>query len=126
MSHLLNGCFLVLNLATSSCLIQSCEVIYKTNTTFIRTFFFQATARLFVPAAKFSQSVLNYLTKKTLLLSSFHKARAVKMKKKIFCEGESVIKPYLKIVANLLHGGKHFADNVEQIGLPWSNNEHAM
>jgi len=28
MSHLLNGCFAVLNMATSSCLIQSCGVIY--------------------------------------------------------------------------------------------------
>ena len=40
--------------------------------------------------------------------------------KKIFCEVEFVIKPYLKIVANLLH----VVDKVEQI--PWSKNEHSM
>ena len=34
-------CCLV-NMATSFCLIQSCGVIYKTNTTFIKTIFFQA------------------------------------------------------------------------------------
>jgi len=31
---------------------------------------------------------------------------------------------HLKVVANLLPGGKHSVDKVEQI--PWSNNEHWM
>jgi len=44
------------------------------------------------------------------------------MKRKKNCEAESVITPYLKIVANLLHGGKYVVDKVEQI--LWSNNEY--
>jgi len=34
---------------------------------------------------------------------------------KTFCEADSVIKPYLKIAANLLHGGKHAVDEVQQM-----------
>jgi len=41
-----------------------------------------------------------------------------------FCETEPVIKPYLKMLANLLHGGKHAVDQVEQIACP--DNEHSM
>jgi len=48
------------------------------------------------------------------------------MKKKTFCEAESAIKSYLKIAANLLHGGKHAVDEVEVELIPWSNNEHSM
>jgi len=88
MSHLFNGCFAVLNIATSSCTIQSRGVIYKTNTTFIRTIFFQqffqATARI-VPTVKFPPSpVSDSATKKPLLLSSFQIARADETKKKHF------------------------------------------
>ena len=42
------------------------------------------------------------------------------IERKNFCEAESVITLYLKIVASLLHGGKHAVDKVEQ--KPWSNN----
>ena len=45
------------------------------------------------------------------------------MKKRTICEAESVIKPYLKIVAHLLCGGKHAVDKLEQ--MPWSNHEHS-
>ena len=41
-----------------------------------------------------------------------------------FCEAESVIKPCLKILANLLHGGKQAVDKAEQI--PLSYNEYSM
>jgi len=34
--------------------------------------------------------------------------------KTIFCEAGSVIKPCLKIVYNLLHGGKHAVDKLKQ------------
>jgi len=42
-------------------------------------------------------------------------------KEKRYCKAESVVKPYLKIVANLLHGSKHPVDKVNHI--LWSNNE---
>jgi len=43
--------------------------------------------------------------------------------KKTFCR-LNLIKPCLKIVFNLLHGGKDVVDKVEQI--PGSNNEHSI
>jgi len=46
------------------------------------------------------------------------------MKGKIFCEAESVMKPHIKIVANLLHGEMHAVIKVEQ--KLWSDNEHSM
>jgi len=89
MSDLFNGCVAVLNIATSSCLIESCRVIYKTNTAFIRTrtmFFKQQHDFFFVPGVKFSPSAVNYFAaKKPFLLSFFQIAGAVETKK-IFCE----------------------------------------
>ena len=35
-----------------------------------------------------------------------------------------MINPYLKIVASLLHGGKHSVDKLEH--MLWSNNENTM
>jgi len=40
-------------------------------------------------------------------------------RKKTLCEDEFVIKPYLKIAANLLHDGKHFVDKVQQGSPTW-------
>ena len=37
----------------------------------------------------------------------------LRTKKKPYSEAESVIEPCLKIVANLLHGGKQVVDKVE-------------
>jgi len=58
-----------------------------------------------------------------ILLSSSNSACADETKE-TFCEAESVIKPYLKILANFLHGEKHAVDKVEQI--LWYNNQHLM
>jgi len=41
----------------------------------------------------------------------------MKRNKKTFCKAESAFKLYLKILASLLHGGKHAVDKVEQIAL---------
>jgi len=41
-----------------------------------------------------------------------------------FCEAESAIKTYLKILANLLHSAKHAVYKVEKI--LWYNKEHSM
>ena len=69
-------------------------------------------------------SLVQLTESKKSLLSSFQIAHVLMKRKKTFCEVESVTKPYLEIVANLLHGGKHSVDKVEQI--PWFNNEHSM
>jgi len=69
-------------------------------------------------------SLVQLTESKKSLLSSFQIAHVLMKRKKTFCEVESVTKLYLEIVANLLHGGKHSVDKVEQI--PWFNNEHSM
>ena len=69
------------------------------------------------------QSALKSLVRNTsantkpLLFSSFQIAHVLMQQKKPYSEAESVIKPCLKIVANLCHGGKQAVDKVEQIPL---------
>ena len=58
------------------------------------------------------------------LLSSFQIALVADETKEMFCEAESAIKPYLKILANFLHGGKHAVNKVEQI--LWYDYERSM
>jgi len=71
-----------------------------------------------------SSVVNDSASKKPLLLSSFHIARMLIKQKETFYEAESVIDPCLKVVANLLHSGKHAVDELEQI--PLSYNQHSM
>ena len=59
----------------------------------------------------------NSANKNALLLSSFQIAHVLMQQRKPYTEAESVIKPCLKIVANLLHGGKIALERVQQIPL---------
>jgi len=63
MSRLLNGCFAILNIATSSCLLETAESFIKQTRHLsekkISKHCFQTTARIFVPAVKFPPSVVN-------------------------------------------------------------------
>ena len=61
--------------------------------------------------------VNNSANKNALLLSSFQIAHVLMQQKKPYTEAESVIKPCLKIVANLLHGGQNALEKVQQIPL---------
>ena len=62
--------------------------------------------------------VINNLANKNALLeSSFQIAHVLMQQKKPYTEAESVIKPCLKIVANLLHGGQNALEKVQQIPL---------
>ena len=63
----------------------------------------------------------NSYNKNDLLLSSFQRAHVLMQQRKPSTEAESVIKPCLKIVANLLHGGKNGLEKVQQI--PLSNDK---
>ncbi|XP_078256189.1 protein FAM200A-like [Rhinoraja longicauda] len=56
-------------------------------------------------------------TKKTLLLASLQIAHVFMKEKKPYTEAEKVVRPCLKIVANLLHSGKQAVDKVVQIPL---------
>jgi len=69
-------------------------------------------------------SFVNDSASKKPFLFSFSKSACADEMKRTIREAESAIKPYLKIVATLLHCGKHALDKVEQI--PWYNNEHWM
>jgi len=44
--------------------------------------------------------------------------------KETFCEAESVIQPYLQILANLMHGDMYAVNKVKQI--LWCTNERSM
>ena len=59
----------------------------------------------------------NSYNKNALLLSSFEIAHVLMQQRKPYTEAESVIKPCLKIIANLLHGGKNALKKVQQIPL---------
>ena len=55
--------------------------------------------------------------KNALLLSSFQIAHVLMQQRKPYTKAESVIKPSLKIVANLFHGGKNALEKLQQIPL---------
>jgi len=76
---------------------------------------FQVTARMFVQTAKKIPPFISRIWLCWKKASSFLLSRsACAHETKKHCETESVIKSYLKIAANLLHGGKHVADKVKQ------------
>jgi len=54
---------------------------------------------------------MTLLAKASLFL--FSNSACANERKTAFCEVESVIITYLKIVANLLHGGKHAVNKAE-------------
>ena len=59
----------------------------------------------------------NSYNKNALVLSSFQTAHVLMLQRKPYTEPESAITPCLKIVANLLHGGKNVLEKVQQIPL---------
>jgi len=60
----------------------------------------------------YSSVANNSASEKTNFLFCFQ--TALGKSKETFCEGESVTKPNLKILANLLHGEKYVVNKVEQ------------
>ena len=78
---------------------------------------FQAIGAIFAQTAKNLQSsaMNDSASKNPLFLSNFQTAHVL-IKRKKYYETEFVIKPHfklLKIVVNLLHGGRHAVDKVE-------------